>query len=535
MRDLERRHSSTWLALLGVVGLCLLLGRPPAAAAHPLGNFTVNLYSRLEPAAERIDIVYVIDLSEVPTFQQFGGTPLSPEQYTDFLSRTAAKASERLQLAVDGQRQPLQLTSQQLSFPPGQANLATTRIELGFSAALSPLAQGSQRTIAYADTNYPDRLGWREIVVQPAPEITLVSSDATTTDVSNALRAYPEDMLNSPLDVRQAQLVVTPGVTAQSTAGARQATITGGAPDRFAALVTLENPTPLVLALTLLAALGLGAAHAFTPGHGKTIVAAYLIGARGTARHALFLGFTVTATHTLGVFALGLITLYASRYVLPEQLYPWLEAISGVLVIIMGITLLRQRLRVALGHPAHHDHDHDHHHHDHAHDHDHTHDHHHHDHDHDHTHDHHHDHNHDHTHDHTHSHGGHTHSHLPPGADGTAVTWRSLLALGISGGLLPCPSALIVMLSAISIGKVGFGLLLIIAFSLGLAGVLTGVGLLFVYGGRWLSHISQGRAGLQHPLSRWTLRLMPVASALVVTTAGLLLTMQAVAQTGMLR
>jgi ABC-type nickel/cobalt efflux system permease component RcnA len=512
-------------ALLALVGLWLLLSRPIAATAHPLGNFTVNLYSRLEPATDRIDIVYVIDLSEVPTFQQFGAKPLSPDAYSDFLTRTGSNVRDRLQLTVDGQPAPLEITGQRLSFPPGQAKLFTTRIELGFRAALTGAAQ---HEIAYADANYPDRLGWHEIVVRPAPNIKLLSPDAPTADLSNELRSYPQDMLSSPIDMRSVQLTIAPGAATTAAAPAAQTAITGRAPDRFAELIAIEQRGPLVLALALLAAVGLGAAHAFTPGHGKTIVAAYLIGARGTARHALFLGFTVTATHTLGVFALGLITLYASRYILPQQLYPWLEALSGVLVIGMGVMLLRQRLRAALGRPAH---DHSHHHHDHDHDHDHSHDH-----------DHHHTHDHDHVHDHTHPtlpsdprSSISSHSHLPPGADGAPVTWRSLLALGISGGLLPCPSALIVMLSAISLGRVGFGLLLIIAFSLGLAGVLTGVGLLFVYGGRWISRLSREYAGLHHPLSRWALRLVPVASALVVTTAGLLLTMQAVAQTGVLR
>ncbi|MDQ5852832.1 MAG: sulfite exporter TauE/SafE family protein, partial [Chloroflexota bacterium] len=288
-----------------------------------------------------------------------------------------------------------------------------------------------------------------------------------------------------------------------------------------------ERLSPQFIAFALLLALGLGAVHALSPGHGKTVVGAYLVGARGTARHALFLGLTVTMTHTISVFALGLVTLYASQYILPEQLYPWLGILSGAMVVVMGITLFTQRLRAvraASGHthtPAHgHAHDP----HDHTHEGAHPHDHHGHPHAHDHTH-----HHHDHDHAWGHEHGPHTHTHVPPGADGSPSTWRSLLALGISGGLIPCPSALLVMLGAISLGRVGFGLLLIVAFSLGLAGVLTGIGLLFVYGGRWLSRMSRGRTSVPG------LRLVPIASALVVTTAGLAITARAVIEAGLLR
>jgi ABC-type nickel/cobalt efflux system permease component RcnA len=277
--------------------------------------------------------------------------------------------------------------------------------------------------------------------------------------------------------------------------------------------------------------------HAMSPGHGKTIVGAYLVGSRGTAKHALFLGSTVTITHTIGVFALGFVTLFLSQYILPERLYPFLEMISGLLVIAIGVSLFGSRLRGAfrgrtgqqsnheecahedgrveqtkreqrdhlahsnvatvaagsaggrrtslavLDHPGH-------------------------------------------THDGltglTHSHGGREHSHLPPGANGKPIGWRSLLALGISGGLLPCPSALVVMLSAISLHRVAFGLLLILAFSIGLAGVLSGIGLLLVYAGKIFNRI---------PTHGRLIRLVPVASAAVIVLAGIAITAAALPQT----
>jgi ABC-type nickel/cobalt efflux system permease component RcnA len=253
-------------------------------------------------------------------------------------------------------------------------------------------------------------------------------------------------------------------------------------------------------------AAALGALHGLEPGHGKTVVAAYLVGSRGTARHALFLGATVTATHTAGVYALGFVTLFLSQYILPERLYPILEVVSGLLVVGIGGWLFAHRLLGALhsrrardyAYADHHAHPHGAHTHGHA---DSAAEHHHHDHDHEH---------------------GHTHHHVPPGADGRPVTWRSLLALGISGGLLPCPSALVVLLSAIALHRVAFGLLLIVAFSLGLAAVLVGIGLLLVFAGRALQRFSFAGSSLT--------RLAPIGSALVILVAGAVITAQALPQ-----
>jgi ABC-type nickel/cobalt efflux system permease component RcnA len=275
---------------------------------------------------------------------------------------------------------------------------------------------------------------------------------------------------------------------------------------------------------TLLTAMVWGAGHALTPGHGKAIVGAYLIGARSTPWHAIYLGLTVTLTHTLGVFALGFIALFASQYVLPEQLYPWLGAVSGLIVVGMGLCMLKKRLGPMIAGRSAHNHQHNDHGHSHHGDHHHHHDHDHHAVDHHHAHSHPHDdhdgHGHQHTHhhhDHGHSHG-HGHSHLPPGADGSPVTWRSLLLLGVSGGLLPCPSALVLLLAAVSMNRAGFGMALVVAFSFGLAAVLTVVGLLFVKGSAVVQRVPR--------FTVWQ-RYLPVASALVITVLGIVLMAEA--------
>jgi nickel/cobalt exporter len=278
-----------------------------------------------------------------------------------------------------------------------------------------------------------------------------------------------------------------------------------GQEDLLAMLRAGELSVPLVVG-ALVAVMVWGAGHALTPGHGKTIVAAYLIGSRSTPWHAFYLGLTVTLTHTLGVFAFGVISLFASQYVLPEHLYPWLGAVSGVIVMGLGAAMFwRQVGSMLVGRG----HDHRHGCHEHRHDPPHK---------HDHLNDHAHGSPHGHAHHHTHDHG---YSHLPPGADGSPVTWRSVLGLGISGGLLPCPSALVLLITAVSINRAALGIILVLGFSLGLAGVLTAVGLLFVKG-RWLVQ-------RQLRLGAWG-RLLPAASALVILAIGLWLAVDAVSK-----
>src|SRR5213078_4766498 len=345
--------------------------------------------------------------------------------------RMGATLREHLELRVDGTALPLALGATSLERLPGAGGLPTLRIEASFSAPL----HGDEGTLDFHDTNFAGRPGWQEVVADGADGAVVSASTVPRTDRSQALRAYPQDLLESPPQVTVARFHVARGT---GPVGGRQQADDGvraGAArfaDRMTELIATRTPlNPGFVVTALLVAAGLGALHALSPGHGKTIVGAYLIGTRGTARHAVFLGLVVTATHTLGVYLLGFATWGASAWVVPERLFPWISVLSGLLVIGIGASLVRSRLDAALGGHAdpHHHHDHD-----------------------------------------------HGHSHLPPDVLG----WRGLLALGVSGGLLPCPSALVVMLAAISLGRIGFGLVLIVAFSAGLAGVLGAIGLVFV-------------------------------------------------------
>jgi nickel/cobalt transporter (NicO) family protein len=365
-------------------------------------------------------------------------------------------------------------------------------------------------------------------VVRGGPGVAIENSTAPSADTSNELRSYPQDSLSSPLDVREARFTLAPGNgigAVRATEGSRMDN-SAGVPGRVASLISAGRLSASIIMISMLIAFFWGAAHALTPGHGKTVVAAYLVGTRGTARHAGLLGLTVTLTHTVGVFALGAVTLYLSRYIVPEALYPWLSIVSGLLVVAIGLSLLYRRLRgvfwVSSGKVEHTraepplaESTHTYHHssreqrHTHAHParaHSHK------------------DHHHPHTgHEHAHSHGDHSHSHLPPGADGSKVTWRSLLILGVSGGLVPCPAALVLLLSAISLHRLGFGIVLVVAFSAGLAIVLTGIGLLMIHSKRLFERFSfEARVP----------RFLPVASAMAVSLAGLAIMLGALKQAG---
>lgn len=491
-------------------------------AAHPLGNFSVNHFARIETGSGRVRIHYVIDMAEIPTFQESQSIDtntdgkLSGTELNVYLERVASQYADGLVLTVDNARLQLQATAKNISTGQGSGNLPTLRVECDFEGVM-PATGSTMARLHFEDTNYGERLGWREIVVVPASGVAVFDSSAFGSSLTDELKAYPEDMLAAPLAERTADFSFSTGAmpTGAQPLRTREGRSIAETQDSFAGLIAVPELTFGVALLGLVFAGGLGALHALSPGHGKTVVGAYLVGSRGTPRHAVYLGLTVTITHTLGVFALGLVAIFASEYVLPERLFPVLALLSGAIVLVIGLSLFVRRLRAALGHGTR-----SHAHHYHAHPHAHT---------HDHAHDHEHDHAHAHDHAHgdasslTHSHGGTTHTHLPPGADGSPVTWRSLLALGISGGLLPCPSALVVLLSAISLHRVGYGLALVFAFSVGLAATLMAIGLMFVFAGRFI-----GRPAGDNRLVRW----LPIVSAFVVACIGAGICFNALGESG---
>ncbi|MFN0094635.1 MAG: nickel/cobalt transporter [Dehalococcoidia bacterium] len=529
--------------LLAVLG-ATALGPATATHAHPLGNFTINHYSRLELYRDRVRIHYVVDFAEIPAFQltQDLDTNLdeeaSPEELEAYVTTQRAVWAANLALTVDGERLPLDPIEQAAQVLPGQAGLTTIRIVVVYDAMTEAADQAVQ--VSFQDGNFSGRAGWKEVVVLPSQGAKATVLPALLVDRSDALRNYPLDPLADTPDVRSATFSWQPGTgdDAPFVAGAQRAegrNTGGGFAGLFADALDGNQSLGFIL-LSLLIAFAFGAQHALGPGHGKTMVGAYLVGSKGTPKQAVFLGMTVTATHTSTVYLLGAVTLVAASWLTPDRVYLWMGVASGALVVVFGAVLLAARLlnlnkaeRASDTHrhgifgkahshaPAetsHHAHDtseRDHgHERDHAHDTSEP----------------------DHGHEHPHGHApadDHAHNAHGDHADEPAskVTARNILSLGILGGLLPCPSAVVVMVAAIAQGEVALGMLLIVAFSLGLAGVLTALGLSLVYGKR----LPAGRITRQ-PLFQKAMTYMPVISAFVVMAAGFGITYQALQQPG---
>ena len=449
-----------------------------------MGNFSVNHYARLEPGAHGVAIRYVMDLAEIPTFEMFQqwGSGADPQQKA---IEQAEEWAANLEITVNGRRVPAHVVRAHIALAEGAGNMQVARITADLQVDAAPGA------FTYEDRNYQGRSGWKEIV-GPGGK-----------DRSAALTAYPQDpMAAPPQELKTAfswtapalpparpvelPVVQTPVVeTSPAPYPAAPVAAPVGAPaagqvvkgDYLSRLLHRDEIGWQLTLIGIAVAFGLGAMHAMSPGHGKTIVAAYLVGSRGTFKHAIFLGAMVTFTHTASVFLLGFVTLFLSKYVLPEKLFPVLGAISGLSIVWVGTMLFFRRLHTG-GHHHHHDHPHDH------------------------------------THSHAHDHGdGHSHSHVPQGE----ITMGSLIALGAGGGLVPCPSALVVLLSAISLGRTGLGMLLLVGFSAGLAVVLMGMGVLVLCVGNLLP------AGRKITGSR-AFQLLPVASAALIACVGLVMT-----------
>jgi ABC-type nickel/cobalt efflux system permease component RcnA len=445
------------LALCGA--LAALLSVPATAAAHPLGNFTVNRYAGIEVAGSDVYIRYALDVAEIPTYQL--GDQIREPGYPARLARS-------LELTIDGERVPLRVVARRVVTRAGAGGLETLRVDIVYRAV------GVGDELAFRDESFPGRAGWREVTVSGRDGGRVVAADVPATSSSDALRRYPQDLLRSPASVTSATATIALGPAPAAPPAIGSAAPEPGNAGGFEALIENGELSLGVLLVSLLVAAFWGAAHALTPGHGKAMVAAYLVGTKGTPRDAFLLGGTVTIAHTAGVFAIGFVTLGLSAFIVPEQLYPWLTLVSGVLVVLVGLSVLGQRLRAA-GRAHGHEHHHDAHHHDHG-------------------------------------HADHGHDH------DDALTSKGILGIGVAAGLLPCPSALVVLLSAIALHRVGLGLALIVAFSIGLAATITAIGLLAVLARRTFSRLS-----FDGPL----VRALPAASAALIVAVGVVITARA--------
>jgi ABC-type nickel/cobalt efflux system permease component RcnA len=461
-----------------VVGVCsaVLLGGSVAAQAHPLGNFTINLYDGLTVRANGIDVDYVVDMAEIPAFEEKqtidanGDGTLDPSETSAYLTGTCAHLADGVTLTVGDAAVPVRTAAQgTIAFPPGAGGLSTMRVECPMHGRAA-VAQG--QPVSYRDGNFSGRIGWHEITVV-GDRLAVLDSDAPARSVSARLTAYPADLLQSPLDQRTASFRVG-GATDVAAAPVTEAAapITRSFGDRltnaFTGLVTTGGSTPLLWVLALVTAFAIGGIHALGPGHGKTLMAAYLVGSDARPRQVVAVGAAVSVMHTASVVVLGVAVLIAGRAFTPEVAYRWTTIASGAVVAGLGLYLLVTRARHARSSRAHdlahvHGHDHEH---------------------------------------------GHTHD-RPAGRFGLAT-------LAVSGGILPSPSALIALLAAVAIGRVVFGLALVLAFGLGLATILVAVGFGTI----------KARSTMDRRLSRRVATWAPVASAVGITLLGTVLVMR---------
>ncbi|MFI2434023.1 nickel transporter [Streptomyces sp. NPDC018693] len=513
----RRLLASCAAALTAGCALALLPAAP--ASAHPLGNFTVNRYDGLVAAPGRLLVDHVEDLAEIPATQARPDIErLGLDAWARQRCDTAATDSR---LTVDGSPVALTVTAARAAVGPGQAGLDTLRVECGLTA---PLPSGDSVDLTFRGAGASSGPGWREITAR-GDRMTLTTTDVPTTSVSRELTDYPQELLSSPADTATASLRVRPGGPAlaedERTEAPAASVLPRGA-DRWTraldSLVARQDLTIGFAALALVLAVALGAMHALAPGHGKTLMAATAAarGGRARLRDVLPLAASVTVTHTLGVVALGLLVTAGSAAA--PSVIAWLGLASGALVMLAGATLLRRAVRARraarvhghvhhpapvkaperrlalVGAPAHH----------HDHDHPHDHDHHHHD-----------GHGHPQTHTHTHTHGGVTHSHP------VAPTVRGTILLGFAGGLVPSPSAVVVLVGAAALGHAWFGLLLVVAYGVGLALSLTAAGFAVVRLGSGVTRVLDRRPRWSaHPAVTAVRRAAPLWSALVVVVLG---------------
>ena len=487
MSRVSRAFAAVSLAALIAIGFA------GTASAHPLGNYTVNRAVVIRVGVSGLEVRYVVDMAEIPAFSELQAIDTNADGRTDGSELTAYAAS-----ACDADRRALvarlnggslefaQRVAPQLSFPAGAGGLPTLRLVCSFGA---PLRAGDDAmTISIRDATDDGHVGWHEVIIAGASGVYLTSSDVPAVSRSVELTSYPIASLQSPPDVRAgtATFRLVAGAAGNGTAVGPAAPLSRStANDPLAALV--GGPlAPLPVLLGILLAAGLGAAHAVSPGHGKTLVAAYLIGSQGSRRHAATLGLTVALTHTAGVFALGAVTLLAGQFLVPERVIGWLSIGSGVLVVLLGAGLV---VRAVRGSGRAHDRGHGH----------------------------------GHGHLHSHPHGP-AHPHPDAHSHAGDLRARNVVALGLAGGMVPSASALIVLLVAITTGRLLLGLVLILAFGAGMSLVLGGLAVATTM----LRGAVTASGGISsHPLARRASEVVPLLSGLAVLAAGVAVTIGA--------
>jgi ABC-type nickel/cobalt efflux system permease component RcnA len=492
---MERSGQPRAAVVIAALATALLAVGVTPAAAHPLGNFSVNTYAGLRVTASEIAVDYVVDLAELagvqarPYIDRDGDGDVSDDELATYGEAGCAEWANGLAIEEEDRNLQLRTARTNATITPGEGGLPTLRIECR-QVAERPGGPG-ERQITVTDRNFAQRAGWREVTAM-ADGVTLVSSDVPASSLSARLTAYPEDRLSSPPDQRSALLTARADVSAPAGAPGPTAASprlgAAGWTEALSDVVASRMLEPGLAAVALAAALVLGALHALAPGHGKAVIAAYLVGQRGSLRQAGALALSVTLTHTAGVLVLGAL-LWTAAVTAPERLYPLLGVASGAIIAALGAGML-VRVRRARAEP----------------------------------------------------HGGAHHHNRSSRLAGAAVEGprtggattrprplahrghepavhpRTIVTLGFAGGLVPTPSALLVLLGSLAVGRVWLGVLLVAVYGLGMALALVGIGVALV----------QTRASLERRLDRLAsprlhalTHALPAVTAAFVVLAGL--------------
>ena len=482
--------------------------------AHPLGNFTINHLTKITVAPERVSLRYVLDMAEIPTFSTLrAASPngsLDPSQLDAWGRTEATNLLPQLHFQRDTSQLALTIDRVATRTRAGAGGLPTLYLVFDAHAALDAKASA----LTYQDETFPGRLGWHDVVIAPRTEPT------------RELSAYPSALLGSPRATTAVSLVLHDGtvvsVRTSDTAGdnAAAASVPSAVrSNQLSDMLARGTSDWGFVALTFLVAIVLGGLHALEPGHGKTLLAVSLVGARATVKQAAILAAALTVAHTIGVLALGVAINLFKGYFVPEAIYPWITLASGIVIAVIGARAVQRQILARQ--PLAHGHSHEHaalHPHEHAHVHrggleqaGHAHA--------------------DHSHgSEAHVHGEHSHehddiaharSHAIPG--NAPLTFGGTVWAAMSGGVAPCPAALVVLLAALALNQVAYGIFVIIAFSFGLAATLTGLGIAVVRGASWL----QGRPQFERFVTHG-----PLVSAIVISSIGAVMVGQGFAQQG---
>jgi nickel/cobalt exporter len=458
-----RSRGRTCAVALAVAVLALV----GTATAHPAGFTSVNRYVGVECDRQgRVHIAYLLDFAEFPAYAEIealdadhDGT-VTPAEQRAYLDRRLPPLVEQWSVEVNGAKGSARVVGSSLEVSPGERGLSTLRVaaDIAVAAPQSDSAAGGEIHVSVRDPAFSDRSGWREMAAEDTAEAAVVSG--VSSRPADAL-AYAHRPSSGPPRVDEAEftfrLRVAEGILPPAARAASPPVVDAQISRLSSAMKRARGSWSFsIVAIAL--AFTLGAAHALSPGHGKVMAAAYLVGRRARASQALLFGATVTVAHTAVVFLVGCLALAVERTVGSDRLLRGLEVASAITIMALGIIQLSRRWQEA-----------------------------------------------------TTAGGGHDHAH---GGERFTDGARSLLALGASSGLTPCPSALAVLLTAIAIHRYAFGLVLVLAFSFGVAITLTATGLLVVMARRLLDRIS-GAA----PILRW----LPVLSSACVLLIGVLL------------